>query len=358
MTRLDPQTLASTILCCPDCSGTLTHDLCCGACGRRCTADDDGVISALPTHMLQAQAGKDAIQDSIRTSGPGEHGEQVVLFEQAFHDEQAAYYDKLFADPLPLLAYYKRLIAKQIYSLIRNKPFVVDLCCGTGKSSLPLVERGVFVVAVDVSREMLRAYRRKCIGSGLTNVLFVHADASRPPLKERSCHSIAMIGGLHHIQDREGSIQHCHRALSEGGLLILHEPVQTGHTSSLARLLENLYVVTDPVRMIRAIKRRLGVKQPTQPLSPADSLCDFTPYERPFRSVEELLALMPQNTDIIQARSQGVLSFHEFSPTLQKFHIVAAPLAGLVVQLDNFLSGDARRQKSGDALFVVCKKTG
>jgi SAM-dependent methyltransferase len=307
-------------------------------------------------HSLQD---KNQIQSAIGATGPGEHGERVVLYEQAFHDEQASYYDKLFADPLPLLVYYQRLISRQIYSYVRQQPFVVDLCCGTGKSSLPLVERGIFVVAVDVSREMLRIYKRKCDEKGYRNVLFIHADASRPPLQPDSCGAITMIGGLHHIQDREGSIHHCHRALAKNGLLILHEPVQTGHTSPVARFLENLYAATDPGRAWRAVKRRLGSGAARPGAVPAEpALADFTPYERPFHSSEELLALMPPQTEVAAIRSQGVLSFHEFAPPLQKIRALALPLAAAVVQLDDWLSGDARKQQSGDALFAVCRKTG
>ena len=145
--------LAARILCCPDCVSSLDDRLHCLACGRSCALGEDGIISALPASMDPNPKGREQIQSVIETTGPGEHGERVVQYEQAFHDEQAAYYDRLFADPLPLLAYYKRLISHQIYSHVKRRPFVVDLCCGTGKSSLPLIEKGIFVVAVDVSRD-------------------------------------------------------------------------------------------------------------------------------------------------------------------------------------------------------------
>ena len=124
---------------------------------------------------------------------------------------------------------------------------MVDLCCGTGKGPPPLVERGLTVVGIDVSREMLRVYRRKCRDSG--NPILIHADASRPPLRQDSCLALSMIGGLHHIPDRIGSLEFCCAALSQGGLLILHEPLKTGRHSRLARLLEKRVRATDPARV-------------------------------------------------------------------------------------------------------------
>jgi SAM-dependent methyltransferase len=312
----------------------------------------------MPAAMCQSRIDRDEMQKAIEAVGPGEHGERVVLYEEAFHDEQAAYYDKLFADPLPLLEYYRRLISRQVYSYVQQRDFVVDLCCGTGKSSLPLLEKGIAVVAMDVSREMLRAYRKKCLEMGHRAVLFVHADASRPPLRPNSCPAIMMIGGLHHIRDQESSISTCHRALVEGGLLILHEPLQTGKRTAAARLIDNLYAITDPGRMVRALRRRLGMTVGEVLATAANDHgeCDFTPYERPFRSPQELLSLMPRNTDVVAIRSQGVLSFHAFAPPVQRRGALAQGLAKLIVGLDDRLSGDARQTTAGDALFAVCRK--
>jgi ubiquinone/menaquinone biosynthesis C-methylase UbiE len=202
----------------------------------------------------------------------------VVLFEKAFHDEQATYYDEIFADPRPLREYYSRLVRRQIYEYVRSHAFVVDLCCGTGKSSWPLVQQGMPVIGVDVSREMLRAYRRK--GYGSPRLILVHADASRPPLRPAACGAITMIGGLHHIPDRAASVRHCCRSLMPGGILILHEPLKTGSTSEAAILLQNLYVLSNPGRVWKSIKRRLGMKS-SQPQAESDAISYFTPYENP-----------------------------------------------------------------------------
>jgi ubiquinone/menaquinone biosynthesis C-methylase UbiE len=341
-------TLARQVLCCPDCQAELDGALACSSCGRSLAPEADDIISALPAAMTRGNQTKDQIQAVIDATGPD--AAEVVLFEKAFHDEQASHYDKLFADPLPLREYYKRLVRRQIYSYVHRKTFVVDLCCGTGKSSMPLVERGIWVIGVDVSREMLRTYRRKA--SGYENLILVQADASHPPLRPNSCGAITMIGGLHHIPDRPGSVSHCCKSLAPGGILILHEPLKTGTSSMLAVLLEDLYAVTNPARVWKAIRRRLGTKLPSPPQAAAP--CDFTPYERPFTSSTELLDMLPPEVHAVVLRSQGLLSFREFSPYLHGN--IGVPFAKLIVTLDNVLSKRSGTNWSGDALFAVLEK--
>src|ERR1035437_3725885 len=250
---VDKKAVVARILCCPDCESELSSTLKCPSCSRSFMPQEDGIISALPARMEAVSQNKDSIKKVIDTSGPGQHGETIVLYEKAFHDEQAAYYDKLFANPLPLSEYYKRLVRHQIYSYIRRQQqrCVVDLCCGTGKSSMALVERGLLVVGLDVSREMLRVYRQKCKENA--NLILIHADASHPPLRKGSCDAITMIGGLHHIQERAECVASCCDALAANGLFILHEPLQTGKTSKIAVLLENFYALTDPGRVWAAV---------------------------------------------------------------------------------------------------------
>ncbi len=343
-----PRILARQVLCCPDCQAELDGTLSCSSCRRSLKPQADGIISALPTAMIGGDLTKDQIQAVINATEPD--AGTVVLFERAFHDEQATYYDKVFADPLPLREYYKRLVRRQIYSYVHQQPFVVDLCCGTGKSSLPLVERGIWVIGVDVSREMLRTYRRKA--SGYDNLILVHADASHPPLCPNSCGAITMIGGLHHIPDQCGSVRHCCRSLAPGGLLILHEPLKTGTSSRLAALLEDFYAMTNPSRVWKAVKRRFGIKLASPPQAPTPS--DFTPYERPFTSSTELMNMLPPEMRLVVLRSQGSLSFREFSPYLHGK--IGIPFAKLIVTLDNVLSKRSGAPWSGDALFAVLEK--
>jgi SAM-dependent methyltransferase len=352
---MDKTKLLAELIYCPDCVSALDERLRCISCGRSFAPDSDGIVSAMPRSMMVGQRKKEEIESAIGVEGVGDRGSNVVLYEEAFHDEQAHYYDELFADPLPLAAYYKHLVQDQIYSEVRDRRVLIDLCCGTGKSSLPLIENGVPVVGIDVSREMLRAYKRKCDHKGLADVLLIHGDASNPPLRSQSCGAIAMIGGLHHIRDQAGSIASCVQALAPNGLLILHEPLKSGKTHPASVFLENLYAVLDLRRLWRAVRRRLGFQPHAAPaITGSQEMLDFTPFEMPFSSPSDLTALLPGNVQVVTMRSQGCLCFREFPSTFQNW--IGRLLAPIVVHIDDALSAK-NKDWSGDAIFAVMRKT-
>lgn len=223
--------LIARVLRCPDCNGSLDSSLRC-ACGRAFQPAADGIYQRAAVRDVAGASAQRGIQAQIESHGAGDSERGIVQYERAFHDEQASHYDSLFADPLPLKSHYRHLVHRQIHAHLRGAPFIVDLCCGTGKSSGPLLERGMTVVGVDVPREMLRIYRQKYPGQA--GPILIHADASHPPLRDGSCAELSMIGGLHHIPDKAGSLESCSNALAPGGVLILHEPLKTGRHSRLA----------------------------------------------------------------------------------------------------------------------------
>jgi ubiquinone/menaquinone biosynthesis C-methylase UbiE len=347
--------LVRRILSCPDCRSAIDQELVCPSCRRSFYPEEDGIISALPANMDGLNRGKEQLESLIESGGEGQDGRNVVLYERAFHDEQAQYYDHLFADPLPLRKYYEYLVGSIIAPLIRDKAFEVDLCCGTGKSSLPLAKRGIDVVGIDISREMLRIYARKAAQLP-GKIVLIHADASRPPLRVNSCSAITMIGGLHHIPDREGCVEICCRALTDGGRLILHEPLKSGDTSGLSRFADNAYAICDLGRVWAAMGRRLGMPSRGGSTAVMEEPADFTPYERPFLSAGELSAMIPGAMKTETLRSQGNLSFRGFPPIFQG-RVGLAP-AWFVVRVDAWLSRTGRAGWSGDALFGVFRKTG
>lgn len=266
----------------------------------------------------------------------------IVRFEEAFHDTQAAYYDEILTSPEPIRTYYGGL-ATDICRLVQGSSFVVDLCAGTGKGSLPLLKRGIPVTAIDVSAKMLDAYARKATGLPLTTI---HADCTNPPLAPDSCPAILMIGGLHHIPDRATAVANACRALTPGGLLIVHEPLISGQSHWLSRVLTNVDALLDVPRVLRALRRRLGLHVPT---TVTDDRPHFTPFEQPFRSAYELTALLPPTMQLIDLRSRIVLSDHAVCPALR-------PFSRAIVAIDNWLSRTGRAGWTGNAIWCVAKR--
>src|SRR5262245_26148933 len=100
---LDRLILAQSLLCCPDCEAELDTSLRCTLCRRSLAPGEDGIISALPSEMEAKLGQKRELQGLIDSDmAASDRAEKIVLYEKAFHDEQAASYDSLFLGQRPL----------------------------------------------------------------------------------------------------------------------------------------------------------------------------------------------------------------------------------------------------------------
>ena len=96
---------------------------------------------------------------------------------------------------------------------------VLDVGCGTGKSFMPLLERGFEVTACDISPEMVAEARRKAGGRADVQV----ADMRRLPVLGEFDLIICLNDGLNHLLriDEVGeTLKSFHRNLAPGGLLV------------------------------------------------------------------------------------------------------------------------------------------
>jgi ubiquinone/menaquinone biosynthesis C-methylase UbiE len=82
-------------------------------------------------------------------------------------------------------------------NLLRPKAHIVDLGCGTGQLSLPLVKRGYSVTGVDFADAMLDQYRSKLRASD--DVKLIRADARRLPIPSHSADAAISSKLLMHV---------------------------------------------------------------------------------------------------------------------------------------------------------------
>jgi 2-polyprenyl-3-methyl-5-hydroxy-6-metoxy-1,4-benzoquinol methylase len=128
---------------------------------------------------------------------------------------------------------------------------ILDLGCGTGYLTLPLLKCGHRITGVDLSREMLEVLQLQIPPSARSrsafNVLgveeFLDTDTG-------SYDAVVMSALLHHLYDYESTVRKiCGKLLSGGCLLIFFEPLKQNIASSLrfglhkilARLDESIY---------------------------------------------------------------------------------------------------------------------
>ena len=128
---------------------------------------------------------------------------------------------------------------------------VLDLGCGTGYLTLPLLARGHRMTGVDLSLEMLEVLKQK-IPSTANNraTLTVMGAEDFVETDNESYDAVVLSALLHHLYDYESTVRKiCGKLLSGGCLWIFFEPLKQEIRSSLrftlhkeiARLDESIY---------------------------------------------------------------------------------------------------------------------
>jgi SAM-dependent methyltransferase len=105
---------------------------------------------------------------------------------------------------------------------------VLELMCGTGRLSIPLIEAGVRLSCLDSSAEMLAVLKEKLRARGVSIPIY-EMDASNFSLARRYDLIIIPFNAFAEISDpleQENSLKSIHTHLLEGGRLIctLHNP--------------------------------------------------------------------------------------------------------------------------------------
>lgn len=97
--------------------------------------------------------------------------------------------------------------------------FVLDLATGTGDSAKELLKKGMKVVGVDISFEMLKVAVRKIEG----NFIPVSASAYQLPFKNQSFDAVTCAFGIRNMHDTEKALREINRVIKKGGKLVILE---------------------------------------------------------------------------------------------------------------------------------------
>jgi len=118
----------------------------------------------------------------------------------ADYDAFSFCYDR-FTDDVDYPARTKRIL--QLFEKYDRRPtLLLDLACGTGNFSFPLVDAGIDVIGVDCSEGMLAAAISK-LEQGSTNPLFLNQYAEELELYGTVDGAICMLDSLNHITEYE-----------------------------------------------------------------------------------------------------------------------------------------------------------
>ena len=157
----------------------------------------------------------------------------IPLFAEEFLSPEAAiqqeHYDQVaeayaanleYPHTQEYMEYLDRVLREEIGAT--DLATCAEVCCGTGEA-FALFHAGISKgIGVDISESMLAkakdAFRDKQLS-------FVQGDATLLPLAEGAFDSVIMLGGIHHVPDREALFQQVFRVLKPGGVFYFREPV-------------------------------------------------------------------------------------------------------------------------------------
>lgn len=144
------------------------------------------------------------------------------LQQQAHYDIIAqAYQDNLESKQhKEYIKYLDSLLAEQLVKFAGEE--VLELCCGSGElDSIPSPVSFVGV-GIDLSEKMLNMAIRK---NRNNKFFYVQGDATNLPILNNSFDTVVMLGGIHHVPDRNALFSEVFRVLKPGGAFIFREPL-------------------------------------------------------------------------------------------------------------------------------------
>lgn len=134
---------------------------------------------------------------------------------------------KRYQSPYALRRYCSRAMWKVIGLPVKECPLVLDAGCGDGVLAVltAILHPEQRIVAMDISREGVRAGREAAIAHGITSrVAFLVADAEHLPFKDGAFPGIVSNHVLEHLTDFDQGVREIQRVLQPDGKGVIAIP--------------------------------------------------------------------------------------------------------------------------------------
>ena len=166
-------------------------------------------------HGLAADSGLDRKGDSDR------HAEGQIEF---FRDYRDLYEKDVVESPFYRLL-DKLTLGRWLEAHVNPGDPVLEIGCGSGRQTGPIVERGAHALSVDLSEEMLRLARQKIRASGAPGSAdFIVGAAESLPVRDDSFACTVIYGSLHHFTEPPAALRKAAATLRSGGAFYVLEP--------------------------------------------------------------------------------------------------------------------------------------
>jgi len=119
----------------------------------------------------------------------------------------------------------------QIAKIIGNG-ILLDLACGDGLYTVPLLKHGIKIIAMDISDKMLSLLYKRAESTGvdISSLVMCRANALNIPLTDNSVDSAIANSMLHLISKPEIVVNDIYRVLKKGGKFITMQDKPTTNT--------------------------------------------------------------------------------------------------------------------------------
>jgi ubiquinone/menaquinone biosynthesis C-methylase UbiE len=282
---------------------------------------------------------------SIHNLAVGDHYSRLV--EQESHHWGIVRHDlqnpQMWDDPRLFEIFFGKEYRHLIELVVSSGFSVLELGCGEGNLSILLAKRGLFVTAIDLSKERIMRAISKAQNENVDHrITFVEGDLNTLALNEDSYDCIVAHDSLHHILQLGRLMDQSRVALKPGGRLIVQDYSGMGRPRKLVASL--LFAVLPTFQSYRAKwklrsrfkaflaterQKRLALQNPSSSIIRQDS-----PFEE--ISGESIIQEIVGRFDVVEFRTFNPFWFY-LAPKLKLRSPFRYWIATLFRSLDDFL---------------------
>lgn len=163
---------------------------------------------------------------------------------QGFYDKLASRYDSLFGDDA-------RAAEEMVENHLAGGETVLDVACGTGVTTIPLLGKFSQVYGVDISQGMLSQARAK---PETAKIRFVQGSFAALPFSDASFDAAICVGAIWHLREKDEKkfAEEIQRILKPGGVFITTVQVLDSKPTignAISKLLGKTKYVRDKVQL-------------------------------------------------------------------------------------------------------------
>lgn len=134
---------------------------------------------------------------------------------------------KYAAAPMKDIDSFEKTLARTRAHL-RPDHRVLELGAGSGATAMRLAPDVAYILATDISAEMVSIAQEKAQGSGVANIAFRQASLGDSDFPEAPFDVVLALNLLHLLPDLHASLEAVHALLPPGGLFIAKTPCLKG----------------------------------------------------------------------------------------------------------------------------------